>query len=110
MVHGENTIVIIYDVLKAVANLLLLELLPISVRGYHNMMHANNAIKQDASFDNNVFKIKAYEGTPDIFIKVPGGSYRANPQWFYNFNYSVEQYRGLILQKIFSLMEHSTLN
>ena len=95
MIHGENTVVIIYDVLKAEKSFTL-ELLPLlSVRGYHSMMHANDAISRHASFDNNIFKTKAYEGTPDIFIKVPGGNYYRDPQWFYNFNYSVEQYRGL---------------
>ncbi len=95
MIHGENTVVIIYDVLKADKSFIL-ELLPLlSVRGYHSMMHANDAINRHASFDNNIFKTKAYEGTPDIFIKVPGGNYHPDPQWFYNFNYSIEQYRGL---------------
>lgn len=95
MSHGENTVVIIYEVLKANQSFTL-ELLPLlSVRGYHNMMQANDAINRNASFNNNIFKIKAYEGTPDIFIKIPGGNYNTNPQWFYNFNYSVEQYRGL---------------
>ncbi len=95
MIHGENTVVIMYEVLKA-SESFTLELLPLlSVRGYHSMMHANEAINRHASYDNNIFKTKAYEGTPDIFIKVPGGNYNADPQWFYNFNYSVEQYRGL---------------
>ena len=108
MIHGENTVVIIYDVLKAGRNFIL-ELLPLlSVRGYHSMMHANNAINRDASFDNNIFKTKAYEGTPDIFIKVPGGNYHADPQWFYNFNYSIEQYRGLDF--IEDLFNHGTLS
>ncbi len=94
MVHGENTTLIIYDVVKA-SNPFLLELLPLlSVKGYHSMMHANNDINREASFNNNIFKTKAYEGTPDIFIKVPGGNYKANPNWFYHFNYSIEQYRG----------------
>ncbi|MEO8110056.1 MAG: amylo-alpha-1,6-glucosidase [Ginsengibacter sp.] len=95
MIHGENTVVIIYDVLKTNESFIL-ELLPLlSVRGYHSMMHANDTVNRHASFDNNIFKTKAYEGTPDIFIKVPGGNYHPDPQWFYNFNYSVEQYRGL---------------
>ncbi|HEV8081779.1 MAG TPA: amylo-alpha-1,6-glucosidase [Chitinophagaceae bacterium] len=95
MVHGENTVVIIYEVLKANQSFTL-ELLPLlSVRNYHSLMHANDAINRHASFDNNIFKTKAYEGTPDIFIKIPGGNYHAGPQWFYNFNYRVEQYRGL---------------
>jgi len=95
MVHGENTVLVMYDVLSA-DKTFTLELLPLlSVRGYHNMTHANDAINRNASFDNNIFKTKAYEGTPDIFIKTPGGNYHPNPNWFYNFNYSIEQYRGL---------------
>jgi predicted glycogen debranching enzyme len=108
MIHGENTVVIIYEVLKAGGNFTL-ELLPLlSIRGYHNMMHANNAINQNALFDNDVFEIKAYEGTPHIFIKIPDGSYRPNPQWFYNFNYSVEQYRGLDFTE--DLFSHGSFN
>ena len=95
MIHGENTVVIIYNVLKANKSFSF-ELLPLlAVRGYHSMMHANDAINRHASFDNNIFKTTAYEGTPDIFIKVPGSNYQADPKWFYNFNYSIEQYRGL---------------
>lgn len=108
MVHGENTTLIIYDVVKA-PKPFTLELLPLlSVKGYHGLIHANNDINREASFENNIFKTKAYEGTPDIFIKVPGGNYKANPNWFYNFNYSVEQYRGQDF--IEDLFNHGTIS
>ena len=95
MVRDENTVVIKYDVLHAVQPFVM-ELLPLlSVRGYHSLMHANDSINRHASFDNDIFNTKAYEGTPDIFIKIPGGQYSEDPKWFYHFNYSVEQYRGL---------------
>jgi predicted glycogen debranching enzyme len=95
MLHGENTVVIIYDVINA-AQTFGLELLPLlSVRGYHSMMHANDAVNTEASFGNDIFKTKLYGGTPDIFIQVPGSKYWSEPNWFYNFNYSIEQYRGL---------------
>lgn len=95
MVHGENTTVILYEVVKA-PQVFTLELLPLlSVRGYHSLMHANNAAHWDASFDNNIFRAKVYDATPDIFIKVPNANYQHHPNWFYNFNYSIEQYRGL---------------
>jgi predicted glycogen debranching enzyme len=95
MVHGENTTVILYEVVKA-PQAFTLELLPLlSVRGYHSMMHANNAAQWNADFNNSVFKTKVYDGTPDIFIKVPNAKYEHHPGWFYNFNYSIEKYRGL---------------
>ena len=95
MIHGENTVVILYEVLKAPESFTL-ELLPLlSVRGYHSMMHANDAAHWDVDFTNNIFKTKVYNDTPDIFIKVPGADYKHNPNWFLHFNYSVEEYRGL---------------
>ena len=95
MVHGENTVVVVYQVISA-AEPFTMELLPLlSVRGYHSLVHANNAINQQASFNNHIFTVKAYNDTPPVFIKVPGASFHANPQWFYNFNYSTEKYRGL---------------
>jgi predicted glycogen debranching enzyme len=95
MIHGENTVLIIYEVLAGEESFTL-ELLPLlSVRGYHSLMHANDAVNKNDSFEKDIFKTKAYESTPDIFIKVPGSSFRHDPNWFYNFNYSVEKYRGL---------------
>ena len=95
MIHGENTVVIIYDIIKA-PQTFTLELLPLlSVRGYHNMMHQNQSINQNDNFSDHTFSTKAYNGTPDIFIKVPGSNYQHNPNWYLHFNYPVEQYRGL---------------
>ncbi len=95
MLHAENTVVVIYDVLKA-DQPFNFELLPLlSVRGYHSMMQANNSISKESSFTNSVFKTKLYADTPEIFIQVPCGNFDHIPDWFYNFNYSIEQYRGL---------------
>ena len=82
MVHGENTTLVIYDVVKA-PEPFLLELLPLlSGRGYHSMKHANDEINKDASFNNNIFKTKLYEGTPDIFIQVPVVIIKQTPTGF----------------------------
>jgi predicted glycogen debranching enzyme len=95
MINGENTVVVMYNVLKA-ANPFTLELLSLlAVRDYHGLAHANEAINPSAAFNNGIFTVTAYPGTPEIFIKVPGAGYAANPCWFYHFNYSVEQERGL---------------
>ena len=95
MIKGENTVVIEYEVLSA-PRPFKMELLPlISVRGYHSLMQANDAINKEGTFNEDVFKIRAYEGTPEIFIKVPGSRYHPEPNWFYNFHYAIEQSRGL---------------
>jgi len=95
MVHGHNTVLVIYHVKRAAAPFTM-ELLPLlSVRGYHSLMHANNAVNTHASFHDSVFSTQMYQSTPSVFIKIPGAGYVANPQWFYNFHYSVEEYRVL---------------
>ncbi|HWB26252.1 MAG TPA: amylo-alpha-1,6-glucosidase [Chitinophagaceae bacterium] len=95
MVYNENTIVVMYDVLKA-AGPFTMQLLPlISVRGYHNLMHANKAINTNAVFQNDTLELQAYSGTPAVFIKTPGATFTHQPYWFYNFNYTVEKARGL---------------
>ncbi len=95
MVHGENTTLVIYDVLEAPDNALL-ELQPfLSVRDYHALMHANDAVHQQGKFENDTLQITAYNGTPAIFINVPGSHNYAQPDWYLHFNYSVERYRGL---------------
>ena len=95
MIHGENTVVINYEALSA-EHSFTLELLPLLAgRGYHSLLHANTAIEQNACFANDIFEVKPYAETPPVFIKIPRGQFKADPNWFYNFNYSVEQYRGL---------------
>lgn len=95
MIHGQNTTVITYEVTKSI-HPFTLELLPLlSVRGYHSLMHANDALSRFSTFANNIFTTKLYDGTPAINIHVPGGTYQHQPSWFLHFNYAVEQYRGL---------------
>lgn len=108
MVHGENTTLIIYDVLKAGAEFTM-ELLPlISAKGYHSLQHFYNNIWWDVQFENGIFKNQPHENAPAIFIAVPGASYRHHPAWFNKFNYSVELYRGQDYEE--DLFNHGTLS
>jgi predicted glycogen debranching enzyme len=95
MVHGQNTTLVLYKVAEA-SSAFTLELLPLlAVRDYHQLTHANDAINQEYSFANDIFQTRSYDGTPEMYIKIPGASFEASPGWYYNFNYSIEQYRGL---------------
>ena len=94
MIHGENTVVIIYEVKKA-TNPFTLELLPLmAATGYHSLAHEGPQMHWDASFNNEIFHNKP-DGKTDVYIHVPGSSFQHIPRWFKNFEYSVEQYRGL---------------
>ena len=93
MIHGENTVVITYEVIHA-ASSFQLEFLPlIAARGYHSLQKESDALQWDAGFTNGIFHNKP--GGTDLFIQIPGAKYEHHPQWFRNFQYPVEQYRGL---------------
>lgn len=94
MIHNENTVVVIYDVVKA-PTAFTLELLPLmAARGYHSINHAGPQMHWDVDFNNGIFHNQP-DGNVNVFINVPGSSYEHTPRWFNNFKYSVEQYRGL---------------
>lgn len=94
MIHGENTVVIIYDVIKA-GSPFVLELLPLmAARGYHSLQHQGPQMHWDAEFANSIFHNQP-DGVNNVYINIPGASYQHTPRWFTNFQYSVEQYRGL---------------
>jgi len=93
MIHGENTVVILYDVAKA-ENTFTLELLPLmAAKGYHSLTHESSQMHWNAHFNNGIFHNQP-DGKTNVFIQVPGSSYRHEPKWFNNFKYRVDQYRG----------------
>lgn len=95
MVHNENTTLILYEIIRAKTSFTM-EFLPlIAARGYHSLQHSYNNIYWDVNFSNGTFYNKPYEGASDIFISIPGSTYRHQPKWFYKFNYEIEKYRGL---------------
>jgi predicted glycogen debranching enzyme len=94
MIHGENTVVIRYEVLKADSEFTM-ELLPLmAARGYHELGHASPRMHWDVDFNNGVFHNQP-DGVNHVYIAVPGSSYEHTQRWFNNFKYGVEQYRGL---------------
>src|SRR5579863_318403 len=95
MVYEQNTTLIKYEILKADGSFSF-ELLPlIAARGYHQLQHASNNIFWDVEFRNGLFHNRPFDGAPDIFISVPGSTYRPVNEWYYHFNYLQEKYRGL---------------
>lgn len=94
MIHGANTVVVWYEVMKA-ANPFTLELLPLmAARGYHSLQQAGPQMHWDAEFSNDIFHNKP-DGLNNVYINVPGARYTHSPRWFNQFQYSIEQYRGL---------------
>lgn len=94
-VHGENTTLVLYEVLHASAAFSF-ELRPfVAARDYHGLTHANEGIRREAQFADGVFHTQPYEGVPELFIAVPGAEFIAQPDWYRDFEYLIEQDRGL---------------
>lgn len=108
MVHGENTTIILYNVLKAPTSFTF-KLLPlISGRDYHSLHTANELFDKKCTFANGLFSTKPYPATPEIFISIPNASLREDPNWFYQFDYPIERYRGAECEE--DLFNHGTFS
>jgi predicted glycogen debranching enzyme len=94
-VSGENTTIVLYEVVSALKKFTL-ELLPLySCRDFHSLAHANDSLGLVYLFSDHIFRTMNYPGCPELFVKVPGAAFREQKDWYYNFEYSVEQERGL---------------
>jgi len=98
-VHGENTTLVLYEVVEA-GSAFTLSLLPLaSSRDYHSLSHANDQMSDQYLFDSGVFRTLNYQGGAELFISVPKSKFKEQHGWYYNFEYAVEQYRGLDFQE-----------
>lgn len=98
-VNGENTTLILYEVIGA-SQAFTLELQPFMAgRDYHSLTHANDQMNEKFEFENEVFVTRLYEGLPDLFLLVPGATFEPRPGWYFNFEYMVEKARGQDFQE-----------
>lgn len=105
MIHGENTVVIWYDILQAPGNCRM-EWLPLmAARGYHQLQQEGPGLHWDVDFSNGVFHNRP-DGENNVYISIPESQYHHHPQWYRRFEYPVEQYRGLDFQE--DLLNHGT--
>jgi predicted glycogen debranching enzyme len=94
-VHGENTTLILYEVIDA-PDVFEIELLPLySCRDIHNLTFANDAIGTHYLFEKGVFRTLNYQGSPEFFITVPGATFTENKSWFYSIEHEIDRQRGL---------------
>lgn len=93
-VHGENTVLVLYEVLAAPATFTM-ELLPLyACRDFHSLSRYNAAIDNSYRFKNGVLRTRNYESCPEVLIAVPGSRFEEQINWYYNFEYAIEKYRG----------------
>lgn len=98
-IHGENTTVVQYEVLRA-PDVFTLYLRPFyACRDYHSLQHAFDGIRRDGSFQDGIFRYRPVEFQPEVYIAVPGSSFHPEFNWYYRFEYAIEEYRGLDFQE-----------
>ena len=96
MVDGENTTVIQYELRGAPAGGCTLELRPLlAFRDYHSTMHENRAIRAAVSIEPGRVTCSPYQGCPNLYLAHTAGDVRQTGEWYRNFEYTVEQQRGL---------------
>ena len=98
MVNGENTIVVQYDIADAHADSssYSLELRPlIAFRDYHSTTHENGALNPHLETENGLTTMKPYEDLPALYFAHDAAAIDTNGFWYRNFQYAVEQERGL---------------
>jgi predicted glycogen debranching enzyme len=94
-VHGENTTLVLYEILSAPGPFKL-ELLPLySGRDFHSLSHANDAMNRQYVFIDGTLRVKNYFDLPEVFLHVPKSDFAESHDWYYNFEYTEEQKRGL---------------
>ena len=93
-IHGENTTVIIYRVIEA-PEIFKLELRPfVAGRDYHSLTQANGSIRRDSHFSGDVWSYQPYEQLPTLYMLLPRTDFKADPDWYYNYEYLIEKQRG----------------
>ncbi len=98
-VDGENTTLVLYEVLEAPAPFIL-SLRPfLAARDLNELAAANPAIQQEAPFTDGVLSLRPYPEIPELFVQVSGADFRHNPQWWYRFEYERDRRRGFDFQE-----------
>lgn len=99
LVHGENTVVIEYE-LRALDRDGLpaceLELRPLlAFRDYHSTTHRNEAIQHGFDSAAGLVSLTPYSGLPSLFLAHDAVEVESAGYWYNQFEYKVERERGL---------------
>jgi glycogen debranching enzyme len=104
-VDGENTTLVLYEVVETPGPFIL-SLRPfLAARDLHDLAAANSEISQETPLEGGTLRLHPYPDVPELFLQVPGADFRANPQWWYRFEYEVDRRRGLEFRDAFALLE-----
>ena len=96
MVHGENTTVVQYELGNTDHTDIKLEIRPlIAFRDYHSTTHENGTLNPHVETDHGHATFRPYGDLPALHIAHNAVVVDANGFWYRNFQYAIEQERGL---------------
>jgi predicted glycogen debranching enzyme len=96
MVHGENSVVVEYEVSGAKGEDCVLEIRPlIAFRDYHGTTHRNGELNPAVEFEPGLASVQPYAGLPRLFLAHDAAESEATGDWYDNFEYEIERERGL---------------
>jgi predicted glycogen debranching enzyme len=99
MVFGENTTVVQYDFEQPVAanhTDIKLEVRPlIAFRDYHSTTHENGQLDPQVETENGHITFRPYSNLPALHLAHDPAEINPNGFWYRNFQYAIEQERGL---------------
>ncbi|MES1243050.1 MAG: glycogen debranching enzyme N-terminal domain-containing protein [Acidobacteriota bacterium] len=98
-VDGENTTLVLYEVLEAPGPFIL-SLRPfVAARDARDLASANAGLSQETRFEDGVLRLHPQAALPEVFLSVPGADFHANPQWWYRFEYEADRRLGIDFQE-----------
>jgi predicted glycogen debranching enzyme len=99
MVQGENTTVVQYEAPLSESRTavpIVLEVRPlIAFRDYHSTTHENDALNSRVETEDGVVSVNPYSDLPVLYFAHDPAEINVNGFWYRNFQYAVEQERGL---------------
>ena len=96
MVQGENTTVVQYELTNTDHTDIRLEIRPlIAFRDYHSTTHENDALNAHIEIEPGLTTFRPYGDLPALHLAHDQAAIDSNGFWYRNFQYAVEQERGL---------------
>jgi predicted glycogen debranching enzyme len=98
-VAGENTTLVLYEVLEAPGPFVL-SLRPfLAARDQHALTSADGTLSAETVFAEGTLRLRPSVEETGVFVAVPGAEFHENPQWWYRFEYELDRQRGFDFQE-----------
>jgi len=95
MVHGEDCVLLRYDIERCSAPGLLILKPFLAYRGYHSLSRQNPYLYMETHEVQNGFMMKPYDGMPPLYIQISvQAPFLPSPLWYHHCEYDRERERG----------------